>query len=299
MYVVIGATGNTGSVVANKLLAQKQKVRVIGRSADRLQPLAKLGAELFIGNITDAGALTRAFTGAQAVYLMLPPDMSSHDVLAHEEQILDAFIPALEKTKVKHAVALSSIGADKSEKTGPVIGLHNMEQKLNQISGLNILYLRAGYFMENTLGQIGIINAMGKTAGPVRGDLKLPMIATRDIGNFAADALLKLDFKGKQTQELLGQRDLEYNEVAAIIGNAISRPGLEYIALPDEQTRPALLQMGMSPNMAGLILEMSASLNNGHMKPLEKRSPQNTTPTSYEAFVAEEFVPAFHSKQAA
>lgn len=299
MYVVTGATGNTGSLVAKKLLAQGQKVRVIGRDADRLQPLAKLGAEPFVGDIADAGALTRAFTGAQAVYLMIPPDMRSPDLRADQERISDAFVAAIEKTKLKHAVALSSVGADKSEKTGPVVGLHDMEQKLNRISSLNVLYLRAGYFMENSLGQVGIIGAMGKTAGPVRGDLKLPMIATRDIGNFAADALLKLNFSGKQTHELLGQRDLDYNEATAIIGKAINNPDLQYLALPEEQIRPALLQMGMSANVANLILEMSASLNAGYMKALEKRSPQNTTPTSYENFVAEEFVPAYHGKQAA
>jgi uncharacterized protein YbjT (DUF2867 family) len=299
MYVVTGATGNTGSVVAKKLLAQGQKVRAIGRDADRLQPLARLGAEPFVGDIADAGVLTRAFTGAQAAYLVIPPDMRSQDLRAEQERVSDAFVAALEKTGLKHAVALSSIGADKSEKTGPVVGLHNMEQKLNRISGLNVLYLRAGYFMENTLGQVGVIGAMGKTAGPVRGDLKLPTIATRDIGDFAADALLKLNFSGKQTRELLGQRDLDYNEVTAIIGKAINNSGLQYLALPDEQIRPALLQMGMSANVAGLILEMSAALNAGYMKALEKRSPQNTTPTSYETFVAEEFVPAYNSKSKA
>jgi len=43
------------------------------------------------------------------------------------------------------------------------------------------------------------------------------MIATKDVGAVAAEALLKLDFKGKQTQELQGQRDLNYKEVATII----------------------------------------------------------------------------------
>lgn len=299
MHVITGATGNTGSVVARKLLAQGQKVRVIGRSADRLQPLARLGAELFLGDLTDANALTRAFAGTQAAYLMIPPDLRNQDVSAFQERISDAFATALEKAKVKHAVVLSSIGADKPDKTGPVVGLHNMEQKLNRISGLNILYLRAGYFMENTLGQVGIIGEMGKTAGPVRGDLKLPMIATDDIGNSTADALLKLNFSGHQTRELQGQRDLDYNEVTAIIGKAINKPDLQYVALPDEQIRPALLQMGMSANMARLILEMSASLNSGYMEALEKRSPQNTTPTSFEAFVQEKFVPVYRGESQA
>jgi uncharacterized protein YbjT (DUF2867 family) len=299
MYVITGATGNTGSVVAKQLLAQGQKVRAIGRNADRLQPLAKLGAEPFIADITDTAALTRAFTGAQAVYAMVPPDIRNQDVYAYEERVADALAQAIEKAEVKYAVVLSSIGADKPDKTGPVLGLYNLEKKLNRIASLNALFLRAGYFMENTLGQAGIIHGLGKAAAPLRPDLKVPMIATHDIGVFAANALLKLDFSGKQTRELLGQRDLDYNEVAAIIGKAINKPDLQYVALPDEQLKPALVQMGMSPNMADLLLEMSASLNSGYMKALEKRSAQNTTPTTYETFVAEEFVPAYQGKSQA
>jgi hypothetical protein len=80
------------------------------------------------------------------------------------------------------------------------------------------------------------------------------------------------------------------------MGKAIGKPDLKYVQLPDEQVRAAFLQMGMSLNMADLILEMSAALNSGHMKPLEERTAENTTPTSYESFVAEEFVPRYRGK---
>lgn len=299
MYAVIGATGNTGSVVAKELLARGQKVRVIGRTSDRLQPLAKLGAEPVVADITDAGALVRAFTGARAAYLIVPPNVRTEDVKADSERLTDALASAIEKARIKHTVALSSIGADKTEKTGSVIGLSHMEQKLHRIERLNVVCLRAGYLMENTLAQIGMLQAMGKTGGPLRADLKLPMIATRDIGAFAADALLKLNFSGKQTQELLGQRDLDMNEATAIIGKAISKPDLQYVQLLPEQVRSGLLQFGMSGNMADLLLEMSDSLNSGFIRPLEKRSPKNTTPTSYEAFVAEAFIPLYKGRSQA
>lgn len=163
MYAVIGATGNTGSVVAKELLARGQKVRVIGRTSDRLQPLANLSAEPFVADITDARALIRAFTGAQAAYVILPPNVRSEDVKADSERVSDALVSAIEKARIKHTVALSSIGADKTEKTGSVIGLSHMEQKLHRIAGLNMICLRAGYLMENTLAQIGMLQAMGKT----------------------------------------------------------------------------------------------------------------------------------------
>ena len=158
---------------------------------------------------------------------------------------------------------------------------------------------RAGYFMENTLAQIGIIQKMGMTVGPLRPDLKLPMIATQDIGEAGANALLTLNFNQKQTHELLGQRDIGMSEVAEIIGKAIGKADLRYVQAPDEQVRLALIQIGMSPNMADLILEMSAALNSGHMRALESRSGHNTTPTSYETFITEEFVPLYEGKSAA
>jgi hypothetical protein len=143
-----------------------------------------------------------------------------------------------------------------------------------------------------------VIQNFGVLAGPLRGDLRVAMIATRDIGDWAAEQLLRLGFIGKQARELLGQRDLTCREVASVIGKAIGKPGLTYTLLPPQQIKPTLLQLGMSSSMADLLLEMSEALNSGYMAPLEQRSAQNTTPTTIETFVAEEFVPRFTRKPA-
>lgn len=299
MYVITGATGNTGKVVATQLLAAGEKVVAVGRNEERLQPLAKQGAEPLTADITDQAALSRAFSGARAVYLMIPPDIVSPDYVAYQQRAVGALVEAVKQSGVKYAVTLSSIGADKPQGTGPIGGLRHLEQELNAVAGLSVLHLRAGYFMENTLGQAGAIRALGKAAGPVRGDLKLPMIATHDIGVAAAEALHTLNFSGKQTRELLGQRDLDYNEVTAVIAKAIDKPGLSYVQLSDEQARPAFLQLGFSASVLDGLLEMSVALNSGYIHALEKRSPQNTTPTSYEAFVAQQFVPLFREKSQA
>src|SRR6266851_5601646 len=223
MYVILGATGNTGSVVANTLLSKKKKVRVVGRDNKKLAAFTSRGAEAFTANVTDEKALTRAFTGAEAVYVIIPPDPTNDNYRGFQSQASNAIAKALESAGVKHAVTLSSVGADKPDKTGPIAGLHEMESKLDLIKGLNVLHLRAGYFMENTLAQAGIIRNLGRMAGPVDADVALPMIATKDIGAAAAEALLKLDFKGKQTQELQGQRHLNYKEVAVILGGVIGK----------------------------------------------------------------------------
>ena len=300
MYVITGATGNTGSVVANELLAKGQSVRVIGRNESRLRPFTDKGAEPFVADLTDQAALRRAFSGAKAVYAMIPPDTSQQDVLAYQSSIRESIGEALEQAGVKYVVSLSSIGADKSEGTGPVVGLRRFEQRLNGIAGLNVLHLRAGYFMENTLAQVWPIQTLGFSAGPLDPDLKIPMIATHDIGVVAADALLKLEFTGQQTRELLGQRDLTYTEVARDHRTS-HRQARSRVPphLPTTSSGRALPQMGMSLNMANLLLEMCDALNSGYMRALEPRSARNTTPTSYEEFVAKEFVPRYQEQPAA
>lgn len=298
MFAITGASGNTGGVVAETLLSKGAKVRVIGRNAGHLSELVAKGAEAFVADATNADAMAKAFDGASGVYVMVPPSPANPDVRAYQETVSDALVSALRKASVTRAVVLSSFGADKPDKTGPVVGLHNLEQKLNGIDGLNAVYLRAGYFMENLLPQVEVIRNFGFMAGPLRPDLAVPMIATRDIGAAAAAILEKADFSGKQSRELLGQRDLDYREAASVIGKAIGKPGLGYMQLPAQQLKPALTQMGMSASFADLLLEMAESLNSGYMVPLEARSAQNTTPTSFETFVAEEFVPRFQGKGA-
>lgn len=299
MYVVLGASGNTGHVVASNLLSRGQKVRVVGRNSAHLQPLASKGAEPFIADVTDASALTKAFHGADSAYVMIPPNPSSKDPIGYSSRVSDAIATAVQNAGTKNVVALSSIGAELPSGTGPVVGLHNLEQKLNQINGPNIVYLRAAYFMENTLPQANAIHQTGNSIGPLRPDLRIPMIATRDIANVASDLLLHPTSHGKQTRELHGQRDQSYTDVAQTIAKAIGKPDLKYVQVPGDQFRAALMQMGMSEAVAKLLVEMTDALNAGKMHALESRTQQNTTPTSYETFVAESFVPAYRHQVAA
>lgn len=298
MFVITGATGHIGSVTSEALLASGAKVRVIGRDPKTLERFSAKGAEAFAADLMDAAAMEKAFSGARAVLLIIPPNPAAPDVRAYQEAVSSALSSAIQKNGISHAVVISSTGAEQTEGTGVVLGLHKFEQNLEGISGLNFLCLRCGYFMENFLPQVGILQSFGFMAGPLRGDLPLPMIATRDIGRVAAGSLIKLDFAGKQTRELLGPRDVNYSEAAKIVGGSIGKPDLNYKQLPAFILKPALMGLGMSSDMASQLLEMSDALNTGKMKPLEARSPSNSTPTTLEQFAAEVFAPAYREKSA-
>jgi uncharacterized protein YbjT (DUF2867 family) len=293
-YVILGATGNTGSIVADTLLLRGKKVRVVGRDAGRLERFVRKGAEAFAADVSDAVALTKAFKGARAAYLMLPPITSRED----QERESDAITKAVAESGLRYAVYLSSYGAHVPKGTGPVTGLHSSEQKLNAIGGLNVLHLRAAYFMENNLSAIGMIHGMAIFGHALLPDLKLPMIATPDVGDYAARRLLDLDFSGKQTRELLGERDLSMTEVTAVIARGIGKPNLRYEQFSYDQLQQALTQSGFSPKKAAVYVEMFTAINAGVLAAQEPRSPENTTPTSFETFVQEVFAPAYQGKAA-
>jgi uncharacterized protein YbjT (DUF2867 family) len=250
------------------------------------------GAAAFTADLSDAAALTKAFSGARAAYLLLPP-LKSREA---QERESDAIAKAVKESGLRYAVHLSSYGAQVPEGTGPVAGLHSSEEKLNAISRLNVLHLRAAYFMENNLAAIGMIHGMGIFGNALLPDVKLPMIATRDVADYAAQRLLHLDFSGKQTRELLGERDLSMTEATAVIARGIGKPDLRYQQFPYDQVQQALTQLGVPPKGAAMYIEMYKSINARVLVPLEPRSPENTTPTSFEQFVQDVFAPAYQEK---
>jgi uncharacterized protein YbjT (DUF2867 family) len=292
LYVILGGGGNTGSIIANSLLSKGEKVRVVKRDAGRLQHFVRKGGHAFTADVSDAAGLAKAFSGARAAYLMLPPLNSREE----QERQSDAIAKAVKDSGLRYAVHLSSYGAHVPEGTGPVTGLHSSEQKLNGVTSLNVLHLRAAYFMENNLAAIGMIQGMGLFGHAMLPDLKLPMIATRDVGDDAAQRLLNLDFSGKQTRELLGERDLTMTEATAVIARGISKPDLRYEQFSYDQVQQVLTQAGFSPKKAAVYIEMFQSINAGLLAAQEPRSPQNSTPTSFEKFVQDVFAPAYQGK---
>lgn len=298
MIAITGATGNTGAPAADASLAKGEKIRVIGRDASKLERFTAKGAEAFTGNAENADDMARAFEGADAVYLLIPQALHREDFREYQERISDAYASAVQTSGVKFAVTLSSIGASHAEGVGPIVGLHNMEGKLNRISGLNVLHLRPAHFMENLLLSIEGIRMMNALPGSAPSDVPIPMIATRDIGAYAAKRLTARDFSGRSTQELLGPRDLTMRDCAAIIGRAIGKPNLAYVQMPFMLLESALTSMGLPKTSAAVVIEMWKGANDGLLAPEEPRSEKNTTPTTLEQFAEEVFAPVFQRRAA-
>lgn len=294
MIAVMGASGNTGRVVAENLLRAGEKIRVIGRSEARLAPFAARGAESAVGDILEASFLDRAFRGADGVYAMIPPDYTENEYLARCDRIGEAISRAVRDSGVKRIVFLSSLGAELPEGTGPIVGLHRQEERLSAIPSIDLLILRPGFFFENHLANIELIKSQGVNGGAIAPDVPIAMIATREIGEATSRALVALDFRGTTIRELLGQRDLSMREATRILGTSIGKADLPYVQFPYSDYEKALAAAGIAPGAAALFSEMARALSEGRIRSLEGRHAGNTTPTSLEDF-AETFARAYHS----
>jgi uncharacterized protein YbjT (DUF2867 family) len=294
MITIMGASGNIGSRLSGILLEAGQTIRVLARSAKRVETLAAKGAEVRTGDASDSAFLLEAFSGSKAVFAMIPPAYTAENYRAFANKLGASIGEAVRNAGVTNVVNLSSHGAHLPEGTGPVKALYDQEQRLNKISGVNVLHLRPTYFMENLLESIPMIKNMGLMGGAIKGNIPMPMIATRDIAQVAAEQLGTLDFQGISVRELYGQRDLTMEEATSVIGKRIGKPDLKYVSFPYLEAEKGLIAAGLSPDMSKNIVELGQALNDGLIKKNEERSSSNTTATSIEDF-AEEFARAFHA----
>lgn len=295
MIAVMGASGNTGRRISERLLGGGEPVRVLGRSAERLEGLVQKGAEAAVGEATDRDYLSHAFEGADAAYLLIPQELRSPDYGAFQDRVGGALTEAIRQRGVGRVVLLSSIGADQPSGTGPIAGLHRQEERLRGLEGADVLALRPGFFFENYLDSLALIKHQGINGGAMAPDMPMGMIATRDIAAAAADALLERDFSGFEIRELLGPRDLTLTEATRIIGEAVGRPELPYVQLSYDEFRAALVQIGMSASVAETMTEMAQGFNEGRVRSLEGRTAANTTPTTLESFAAAVLAPAYEA----
>lgn len=285
MYAICGATGNIGSKIVLRLLEDNQEVRAIGRSGERLQFLADRGAQPVVADMADTDALTKAFSGAEAVFVLIPPNPIAPDFRQYQNRIGESIAAAIKNAGVSYVVNLSSIGAHLSDGVGVVDGLHDQEERLTSLdNNVNVLHLRPGFFMENHMMQVRTIKEQGAMASPLKADQPIPQIATDDIAAFAADRLRKRDFEGKSVRELFGPEDLTPKQSAHILGEAIGKSGLQYHEAPYGTTRDYLVEAGLSKSVADGMVDLYRAFNEGHARPTESRSPDNTTPTTLKDF---------------
>lgn len=290
MNIITGASGHTGGAIAELLLNAGQPVTALGQSDDKLAGLAKLGAKTLPGDVRDPRFTRTAFAGATAAFVMIPSDYAAPDFRAYQNAVIDGIIAGLQANQVPYVVTLSTVGAHLSADSGVLLGLYDLKQKLRtQLPAAHVLHLRVGLLFENSFSFIPVIRHAGVVGGfPIRGEIKIPMVATQDIAAVAAQRLQARDFQGHSHAYVLGPRDLSFGEMAAIIGQAIQRPELVWVDFSAADATAGLLQAGFSSSAAAAMVGLADCINDGRYFTGDlRRTPPSTTPTSFEDFVGQ------------
>jgi uncharacterized protein YbjT (DUF2867 family) len=264
-YVITGGAGNISKPLAEKLLKAGHDVTVIGRNAENLKSLTVLGAKAAIGSVEDVDFLKKTFTGADAVYTMVPPNYTTNDMKAHIAGIGKKYTEALGAAGVKYVVNLSSVGAHLPDGCGPVSGLYRVEQSLNELKNVNVKHLRPVYFFANLLGNAGMVKNMNIIGGNFGGpDFKMLLADTNDIAEVAYEELSNLKFAGHSIRYIASD-ERGTDEIATVIGNAVNKPGLPWVTFTDEQALGGMKQTGLPDNIAENYTEMGHAMRSGKM----------------------------------
>ena len=284
-------TGHVGSAVADFLLdfGGDVQVRLLGRRPDKLAGFVKRGAETVIGAQDDVDYLCKATQGVDALFWATPPGYGSDDLRGFQNRLGAAAIKAVQTNKIPRVVNLSSIGADLASGTGPIAGLHDVEELFNKVS-CHVTHLRPGFFFENLLWQLDSIRNWGRISLPLSGSTRYPMLATRDIGRVAATRLTNASWSGQVLQELHGPADLCFREVAEILAQVLGRK-IVYIKCDRLEMRDILLKSAMSENAADSMLELYDAVESGRLRTMQKRSRETTTSTTLAEFAREVILP--------
>ncbi len=271
--IVTGSLGHISKPLIEELLKNGHTITVISSNAERQKDIEELGARAAIGSLEDAVFVTETFSGADAVYCMIPPSFTASNQVAYYKKIANNYKEAVYRNEIKRVIHLSSWGADLSEGTGMILGSHHAEVILNSLDGVAATHLRAGSLMYNMYSFTGMIKHAGIIAANYGGDDKIAWVHTNDIATVAAAELIKTG----DTQKIIyvASDEKTANESAKIIGEAIGKPGLQWNLITDEEEKQNLLKHGVPEPIAAGITDLYRSIHNGKLgEDYEKHKPE-------------------------
>ena len=262
MFVIAGATGNTGSVVAGTLLAQGKSVTVLVRDARKAESWREKGAHVAAASLEDTQALAAAFAHAEGAYLLIPPNYRAADALGYGFRVGEALAGAVKTSGIPHVILLSSIGAQHAQGTGPIRSLHHAESVIWP-AAKNLTIIRACYFLQNWASGVDGVRNQGVLHNFLTPERKIPMVSTADIGKIAAGYLTD-PARGRRVVELAGPEDYSPQDIAHAFAAALGKP-VKLETHPLDAVIPTFTATGFSQDLAGLFREMIQGINSGHV----------------------------------
>lgn len=291
--IITGSLGNVAQPLAQQLIAEGHDITVISSSESKKTEIQSLGAKAAIGSITDLDFLIKTFEGADAVFVMTPPNLGATQIVEDTISVGKNYTEAIRKTNVKRVVMLSSVGAASPIENGPIKGLHQIENLYNGLENTSVTFVRAGYFYNNFFNDIPLIQNAGIIGGNYPENTNIPVVHPVDIAKIAAEELVK-NADGKKIRYAVS--DIRPgSDFASVLGSAIGKPELPWVEFTDEEYLNGALQGGLPQEMAELYTEMGRGIRTGVVQKdfVEHGSPV-TGGTKLEEF-AKEFATQFNS----
>ncbi|AYL96345.1 NmrA family NAD(P)-binding protein [Mucilaginibacter celer] len=291
--IVTGSTGNISKPLTQTLVAAGHNVTVISNNADKTAEIEALGAKAAIGSLAYADFLTDTFTGADALYAMVPPNFGAESLRAYQIETGESYAEAIRRSGIKKVVMLSSIGAHLDSGVGPIKGIHDVEGIFSKLDGVDIKFVRAPFFFTNFYGNINLIKHQGIIGSNYDADTRLIMVHPRDIAAAIAEEL-QHDFTGKGVRYIVSA-EATTSEVAATLGQAIGKPELPWIEFTDEQLEAGLLQAGVPAEMTRNFVEMGTAVRSAKIwEDYDKHRPTTSGKVTLQDF-AKEFAVVYNA----
>jgi uncharacterized protein YbjT (DUF2867 family) len=294
--IVTGSLGNISLPLTKELLQKGHAVTVISSNADKQAEIEALGATAAIGSLKDANFLTTTFTGAHAVYTMVPPNNyfdHSLDLLAYYKQLGHNYATAIQKSGVKRVVNLSTIGANLEEGSGILIGAHHVEGILNAINAdVAITHMRPASFYYNLYGYVNAIKSNNIIAANYGADDIVPWVSPIDIAAAVAEELEATPTE--RNVRYVASEEMSCSNTAKVLGEAIGKPDLQWVIISSEQMLGALTAAGMNPKIAAGLVEMYNGLHTGLLVEDYYRNRPAKMGHVKVADFAKEFAAAYH-----
>ncbi|NGO68341.1 NAD(P)H-binding protein [Streptomyces boncukensis] len=295
MIVITTPTGQIGGRLLDILLdeapARGEELRVIVRDPGKLPDAVRARVDVVTGSHDDAEVTDRAFTGADAVFWLVPPDARAPSVDAAFSGFTRAAAKAFTAHGVGHVVGVSALGRGTpvAGRAGLVTASLAMD---DLIAGTGVAYraLANPTFMDNLLWQAASIRDHGVLTETVAADRAAPRVAIRDIAAAAARLLLDRSWTGAGEVPVLGPEDLSPNDMARIVSEVLGRP-VRYERQPPDDFRAALTARGVGDAFVDGYVDMMRSKDEG-LDAGVRRTPQNASPTTFRAWCEEVLKPA-------
>jgi uncharacterized protein YbjT (DUF2867 family) len=289
--IVTGSLGNIGKPLTKELVAKGHTVTLISSNPEKQTDIEAMGATAAIGSLKDADFLVSTFTGADAVFAMVPPNYTVPDPRTYYQIVGNNYAQAIRHSGVKRVIHLSSFGAHLDKGTGFILGSHDIEGILNGLSDSAITHLRPTYFYTNLYNFVDTIKGAGFIGTNYGGDDKIALVHPRDIAAAAVEEI-ETPTTGQKVR-YVGSDECTANEIANVLGAAIGKPDLKWLTFTDEQTQSGLEQSGMLPHIAANFVDLGASLHSGALQGDYERHQPITMGKVKLADFAKEFAAAF------